>query len=75
MRKIRSSIGPVRFDTGQTGDALMPELEHLVDLMRDAARDPDAARNLGARASGYAMENFTWSQVTEVLVERLFPDR
>lgn len=54
------------------GDALEPDLDHLVELMLDAARNRDAASARGALASEYAHQRFTWDAVTDILWQAMF---
>ena len=71
--RIRSRIVPVPLSDAESGDALAPDVDHLVQLMRDAARQRDRAGAQGARAAAHAREFFTWDAVTDRLLERLLP--
>jgi glycosyltransferase involved in cell wall biosynthesis len=71
--RIRSQVLKGRVDTTQEGDALAPDLDHLVALMRDAARDRDRAPALGALAAKHAADNCTWAAMTDLLLARLLP--
>jgi glycosyltransferase involved in cell wall biosynthesis len=71
--RIESRAQKVKFDEAHEGDALEPELDHLVALMNAARRDRDAASARGSIAARYAHERFTWDAVTEVLLKALFP--
>ena len=71
--RIRSQALKRRLDGNQDGDALAPDLEHLVALMRDAARARDSAPGMGALAAKHAATNYTWAAVTDLLLGRLFP--
>ncbi len=70
--RIRSRRVGVRVYGGQIGEGLKPDLDHLIELMREAARDRDRARVLGALAAEYVGSRFTWDRVTDRLVEELF---
>jgi glycosyltransferase involved in cell wall biosynthesis len=70
--RIRSRRVGVRVYGGQIGEALQPDEGHLVELMRQAAQDPDRMRALGMRATEYVAGRFTWDQVTDQLVHALF---
>jgi glycosyltransferase involved in cell wall biosynthesis len=72
--RIRSSVGAQRLSLTETGDVLIPDLEHLIELMRAAARDPHATREVGALASMHAHRHFTWDRVTDSLVAAMFGD-
>ena len=70
--RIRST--PERWTSSEdwVGDALSPDVDHLVELMTGAARDPDAWRAMGERGADHVHRNLGWETVTEVLVARLF---
>jgi glycosyltransferase involved in cell wall biosynthesis len=70
---IRSQVRKKRLDATTEGDALEPDLEHLVTLMRDAARQRDRLPAMGALAAQHAAKNFTWDAVTDLLLARLLP--
>jgi glycosyltransferase involved in cell wall biosynthesis len=74
-RRIRST--PLRKQLGEreTGDALEPDLDHLIELMRDAARHPGSTREAGACAALHAGKDFTWDAVTDRLLGKLLPAR
>jgi glycosyltransferase involved in cell wall biosynthesis len=71
--RIESRAQKVELDEAHAGDALEPELDHLVAIMSEAARDRDAAHARGLRAAQHARERFTWEAVTEVLLKALLP--
>jgi glycosyltransferase involved in cell wall biosynthesis len=71
--RIRSQVLKRRVDATQEGDALAPDLEHLVALMRERVRDRDRTPALGALAAKHAAEHFTWAAVTDLLLARLLP--
>lgn len=73
--RIESRMQKGRLDATNEGDALEPNLDHLVTLMTEAARDREAARERGALAAQYAHERYTWGAVTNVLLEALFPSQ
>jgi hypothetical protein len=58
---------------GQLGDALMPDRDHLVSLMLEAADDRAAMIARGERGAAQVASRFTWDAVTNLLVNRLFP--
>jgi glycosyltransferase involved in cell wall biosynthesis len=70
--RIRSRPGTVRTDLGFVGEVMEPEVEHLIELMRQAASDPDAGRRMGAAGAAQVAREFTWDRVTERLVEEIF---
>jgi glycosyltransferase involved in cell wall biosynthesis len=71
--RIRSVPTARRLGEKETGEALEPDLEHLVELMLGAVRRREAMREAGARAAVYAATHFTWETVTDRLLERLLP--
>lgn len=70
--RIRSRAVHVRLSSAQLGDALMPDRDHLVSLMLEAAEDPAAMALRGADGARYVGDRFTWDSVTNVLVDTLF---
>ena len=70
--RIRSRLDRVQTDMGFVGEVMEPEVAHLVELMRTAARDPDAARRMGAAGAEHVAREFTWDHVTERLVKEIF---
>ena len=66
--RIRSRLEPRRLADCE-GEALEPDLDHLVELMRVAASGEDRTR--GALAAAHVRERFTWDAVTETLRARL----
>jgi glycosyltransferase involved in cell wall biosynthesis len=70
---IRSRPVHVRMPDGQLGDALMPDRDHLVSLMLEAADDRAAMIARGERGAAQVASRFTWDAVTNLLVNRLFP--
>jgi glycosyltransferase involved in cell wall biosynthesis len=74
-RRIRGIPLRRRLSEKETGDALEPDFEHVIELMRDAARSRDATREAGARAAEYAARKFTWDAVTDELRACLLPAR
>jgi glycosyltransferase involved in cell wall biosynthesis len=72
-QRIRSSPTACRFNERETGDALEPDLEHLVELMLGAVRQREAMRDAGARGAAHVATHFTWEAVTEKLLTRLLP--
>ena len=73
-RRIRSRIEAVRMDQTQMGEALVPDLDDLVDSMQDAIRHRDQVPEMGMRAANHARRNFTWELATDRLRRQLFPD-
>jgi glycosyltransferase involved in cell wall biosynthesis len=74
-RRIRSR--PARIQVGPTdvGDCLEPDVDHLVELMHEAARERASWRRSGAIGAAYVAENFTWDKVTERLLAVLFDSK
>ena len=62
--RIRSRLQRKRI-ADDDGEALEPDLDHLVTLMRDAAGGDGRAR--GALGAAHAHARFTWEAVTETL--------
>jgi glycosyltransferase involved in cell wall biosynthesis len=57
----------------ESGDALEPDGDHLVELMRNAARNGDRRHEAGIYAARHAVENFSWDAVTDRLLAALLP--
>ena len=72
-RQIRSTFIQTELSDTESGDALEPDLDHLVELMREASHDRAGTIAAGARAAAYAAERFSWPAVTDVLLAQLFP--
>ena len=72
-KPIRSHLRKKRLDATVEGDALEPDFEHLVALMREAVRERDRLPAMGALAAQHAVKNFTWDAVTDRLLARLLP--
>jgi glycosyltransferase involved in cell wall biosynthesis len=70
--RIRSRPGSVRTDMGFVGEVMEPDVEHLIELMQQAAADPEAARRMGAAGAQHVAREFTWDRVTERLVKEIF---
>lgn len=71
--RIHSAIGTQRLSATETGSLLLPDGDHLVDLMRAAASGPDAIHAFGVQASAHAHAHFTWDRLTDVLLATMFP--
>ena len=71
--RIRSHIVPQPLGPTQTGEALSPDLGHLIELMREAAADRATTQQRGAAAAQYVAQRLTWDAVTEQLLDALFP--
>lgn len=72
-KQIRSEVQKKRLDATAEGDVLKPDLEHLVTLMREAARERDRMPAMGALAAQHAAKSFTWEAVTHLLLGELLP--
>lgn len=72
-KQIRSKVQKKRLDATAEGDVLKPDLEHLVTLMREAARERDRMPAMGALAAQHAAKSFTWEAVTDLLLGQLLP--
>lgn len=70
---LRSKVVPVALSATQTGEALEPDVDHLVQLMLDAARDRDTTRMRGAAGAQHVSQHYTWSKVTDRLLEEIEP--
>jgi glycosyltransferase involved in cell wall biosynthesis len=68
-RRIRSLPSRKELGPGQTGDYLEPDIDHLVELMRAALRDPAAGQRAGAAGAAHVAQSFTWERVTDRLLE------
>jgi glycosyltransferase involved in cell wall biosynthesis len=73
-RRIRSRIEVVRMDKDHIGEALVPDLDDLVDLMQQAIRYRDEVAQMRLLAADHARRNFTWELVTDRLRQELFPE-
>lgn len=73
-RRIRSRIEVVRMDKDHIGEALVPDLDDLVDLMQQAIRHRDEVAQMRLLAADHARRNFTWELVTDRLRQELFPE-
>jgi glycosyltransferase involved in cell wall biosynthesis len=71
-RRIRSRPARMPPEASEVGDYLEPDLDHLVELMRQALRERDGATRMGAAGAAYVAQNLTWGRVTDRLVEALF---
>jgi glycosyltransferase involved in cell wall biosynthesis len=71
-RRIRSRPARMPPEAAEVGDYLEPDLDHLVELMRQALRERDGATRMGAAGAAYVAQNLTWGRVTDRLVEALF---
>ena len=71
-RRIRSTQAQVKFDATEVGDYLEPDVDHLVELMRQASRTRDDAARIGATGGAYVAQHFSWERVTGRLVDVLF---
>jgi glycosyltransferase involved in cell wall biosynthesis len=71
--RIRSTPVGVRVFGGKIGEALKPDLDHLVELMRAALDDRERSRRIGLAAASHVAGNYTWDLVTDRLVSELFP--
>ncbi|MDQ2962820.1 MAG: glycosyltransferase family 4 protein [Pseudomonadota bacterium] len=71
--RIRSQLSGLRLPRGQIGEWLKPDEEHLTELMRQAARGRERAREIGAVGAAHVARHYTWDRVTEQLRGVLFP--
>jgi glycosyltransferase involved in cell wall biosynthesis len=72
-QRIRSVPIRKRLTEKESGDALEPDGDHLVELMRNAARNRDRRHEAGIYAARHAVENFSWDAVTDRLLAALLP--
>jgi len=72
-RRIDSRAMQTSTDVTQAGNYLEPDLDHLTYLMRTAVRNRNEARVQGAVAAQHVLQHYTWSAVTDVLLEQLMP--
>ena len=71
-RRIRSRLSRIQVGPNDVGDCLEPDLDHLVELMREIARARDSGRRMGSAGAAHVAENFTWERVTDRLLAVLF---
>jgi len=71
-RRIRSRLERVQLSSEDSGDCLDPDLDHLVELMREALREREDTHRRGAIGAAHVAQNFTWERVTEQLMSVLF---
>jgi glycosyltransferase involved in cell wall biosynthesis len=69
--RIRSRPEPARTDLGFIGEVLQPDVDHLIELMRQVVRERDSARAMGAAGAAHVAQRFTWDRVTERLMDEL----
>jgi glycosyltransferase involved in cell wall biosynthesis len=69
---IRSRLVRVRISEHQVGEALQPDLDHLVELMLRAVSQRDEARRMGTAGAAHVARNYTWDRVTDRLFGVLF---
>ncbi|MDQ6621007.1 MAG: glycosyltransferase family 4 protein [Pseudomonadota bacterium] len=69
--RVTSTPIEVALDHGQTGDALQPDYEHLVQCMVSAASDPEATQARGVAAARHVAQNYTWAKVTDRLLAEM----
>lgn len=72
--RIRSQPIQMRTQWGGVGDGLLPDLDHLTELLRSALAQREQIRAMGAAGAGWIAQRFTWDAVTDRLVRELFPD-
>ncbi|MCA1617499.1 MAG: hypothetical protein LC729_03490, partial [Acidobacteria bacterium] len=70
--RIRSNIVSVPLSDTQTGDALAPDFDHLVQSMQYAASHGEEMRARGVIGARHVAEGYTWDRVTELLLGELF---
>jgi glycosyltransferase involved in cell wall biosynthesis len=71
--RIHSAIVAQRLSATEVGELLLPDRDHLTDLMREAASNPDRIHALGEQASSHAHAHFTWDRLTDALLGAMFP--
>jgi glycosyltransferase involved in cell wall biosynthesis len=72
--RIRSQPIPMRTQWGGMGDGLLPDLDHLTELLRSALAQREQLRAMGAAGAAWIAQRFTWDAVTDRLVRELFPE-
>jgi glycosyltransferase involved in cell wall biosynthesis len=72
-RRIDSRPSRIQLDVAHPGDYLEPDLLHLTELMRAAARNRDETRALGSIAAAHVSARYTWDAVTDLLLQQLTP--
>ena len=72
-RRIDSRPSRIQLDVAHPGDYLEPDLPHLTELMRAAARNRDDTQAHGPVAAGHASARYTWDAVTDLLLDALTP--
>lgn len=71
--QIRSKLVSVPLSDRQTGDALAPDFDDLVQTMQHAATHRAEMQERGSAAARYVAERYTWEHVTDLLLAELFP--
>jgi glycosyltransferase involved in cell wall biosynthesis len=71
--RIRSRPIPMRTQWGAVGEGLLPDLDHLIELLRRAAIEREEIRAMGAAGAAWVAKRHTWDAVTDRLVAELFP--
>jgi len=72
-QRIRSKIVSVALSDAQNGDALAPDVDHLVQCMLDAARSRDDTHARGMAGAAYMAQHYTWDAVTDRLLTEILP--
>jgi hypothetical protein len=62
----------VKLSAVDVGDYLEPDVDHLVELMRQSYRERDDATRPGATGVAHIAKNFSWQSVTDRLIDVLF---
>ena len=65
---VQSAIVPASLPDGQAGEALAPDRDHLIGLMKAAVADPQGMRRRGAAGARHVHAHFTWEAMTERLL-------
>jgi glycosyltransferase involved in cell wall biosynthesis len=73
-RRIDSRTTRVELDGGGAGDCLEPDVDHLASLMREAMQERTRMQAMGALAAAHTLRDYTWSAVTDRLLEACYAE-
>ncbi|HZQ62965.1 MAG TPA: glycosyltransferase family 4 protein [Casimicrobiaceae bacterium] len=69
---IRSTLVSVPLDPVQSGEALAPDFDDLVQAMTHAATHREQMEVRGEIAAQHVLDHYTWDKVTDLLLGELF---
>lgn len=71
--RIDSRLVAKSLSDTQTGEALEPDVDHLIELMLNAAHDRERTRTHGDAGASHVKEHYTWGKTTDLLLTALHP--